>query len=136
MTAEDIRAVAYPVLRHRIFTNFNADAEGVDVDQVIEKILETVPEPSYGETAPSKGRTGRSAPPAPDARPATSASSALGEPGVSAPPTSGSTARRSSQPRAPRSPAALTRLPWSLHSKAQVALVPWHSRSLSQQGKG
>ncbi len=31
--------MAYPVLRHRIFTNFNADAEGIDVDQVIEKIL-------------------------------------------------------------------------------------------------
>ena len=39
VTADDIRAMAYPVLRHRIFTNFNADAEGVDVDQVIEKIL-------------------------------------------------------------------------------------------------
>jgi len=49
VTAEDIRKVAYPVLRHRIFTNFNADAEGVDVDQVIEKILEVVPEPTYGE---------------------------------------------------------------------------------------
>ncbi|MCR4411277.1 MAG: MoxR family ATPase, partial [Thermoguttaceae bacterium] len=49
VTADDIRAVAYPVLRHRIFTNFNADAEGVDVDQVIEKLLTTVPEPSYGE---------------------------------------------------------------------------------------
>ena len=42
-------AMAYPVLRHRIFTNFNADAEGMDVDQVIEKILQAVPEPSYGE---------------------------------------------------------------------------------------
>jgi MoxR-like ATPase len=52
--AEDIRAVAFPVLRHRIFTNFNADAEGVDVDQVIEKILETVPEPSYGEAVSGK----------------------------------------------------------------------------------
>jgi len=49
VTAEDIRTMAYPVLRHRIFTNFNADAEGIDVDQVIEKILATIPEPSYGE---------------------------------------------------------------------------------------
>ena len=47
--AEDVRQMAYPVLRHRIFTNFNADAEGVDVDQVIERILQTVSEPSYGE---------------------------------------------------------------------------------------
>jgi MoxR-like ATPase len=49
VSADDIRTMAYPVLRHRIFTNFNADAEGIDVEQVIEKILQTVPEPSYGE---------------------------------------------------------------------------------------
>ena len=60
VAAEDIRTMAYPVLRHRIFTNFNADAEGIDVDQVIEKILQTVPEPTYGETiAVGKPRTDR-----------------------------------------------------------------------------
>ena len=37
------------MLRHRIFTNFNADAEGVDTDQIIDKLLKTVPEPTYGE---------------------------------------------------------------------------------------
>ena len=47
--AEDVRAIVFPVLRHRLFTNFNADAEGVDVNRIIEKILEVVPEPSYGE---------------------------------------------------------------------------------------
>ncbi len=52
--ADDVRAMAYPVLRHRIITNFNADAEGIDVDQVIEKILKTVQEPSYGETIAAK----------------------------------------------------------------------------------
>jgi MoxR-like ATPase len=52
--ADDIRAMAYPVLRHRIFTNFNADAEGIDVDQVIEKILATVAEPAYGEAVSTK----------------------------------------------------------------------------------
>jgi MoxR-like ATPase len=59
VAADDIRALAYPVLRHRIFTNFNADAEGVDVDQVIEKILQTVPEPTYGESVGAKGRGGK-----------------------------------------------------------------------------
>ncbi|MFI5459322.1 MAG: AAA family ATPase [Isosphaerales bacterium] len=56
VSASDIRAMARPVLRHRIFTNFNADAEGVDSDQVIEKLLKTVTEPSYGEhhAAPEK----------------------------------------------------------------------------------
>ncbi|HIQ21556.1 MAG TPA: MoxR family ATPase, partial [Planctomycetes bacterium] len=57
VTARDIRAMAAPVLRHRIFTNFNADAEGVDADQVIQKLLETVPEPSYGEAVPSQPRS-------------------------------------------------------------------------------
>jgi MoxR-like ATPase len=52
--AEDVRAMAFPVLRHRIITNFNADAEGIDVEQVIEKILKTIPEPSYGETIVEK----------------------------------------------------------------------------------
>ena len=56
VTAEDVRKVTYPVLRHRIFTNFNADAEGVDVDQVIEKILQTIPEPTYGEAIGGRGQ--------------------------------------------------------------------------------
>ena len=59
VSAEDIRAMAFPVLRHRLFTNFNADAEGVDVEQVIEKLLATVPEPSYGE--PTAGRVHKKA---------------------------------------------------------------------------
>jgi MoxR-like ATPase len=54
VSAEDIRTMAYPVLRHRLVTNFNADAEGVDVNQVIEKILATVPEPTYGEAVAAK----------------------------------------------------------------------------------
>jgi MoxR-like ATPase len=73
VSAEDIRTLAYPVLRHRLFTNFNADAEGVDVDQVIEKILQTVPEPSYGEpisAKPAKPAPSTAAkPPAPPATP-------------------------------------------------------------------
>ena len=63
VTAEDIRALAYPVLRHRIFTNFNADAEGIDVDRIIEKILETIPEPTYGEAIPARGRAAKAAAP-------------------------------------------------------------------------
>jgi MoxR-like ATPase len=47
--AADVRAMAKPVLRHRVFTNFNADAEGVDTDQIIERLVAAVPEPSYGE---------------------------------------------------------------------------------------
>jgi MoxR-like ATPase len=45
VACEDIRALAYAVLRHRILLNFNAEAEGITPDSVIEKILKTVPEP-------------------------------------------------------------------------------------------
>ena len=39
---DDIRAVAYPVLRHRIMTNFNAEAEGVKPDDIIRRLIETI----------------------------------------------------------------------------------------------
>jgi len=45
VAAEDVRAVAHPVMRHRLFTNFNADAEGVTPDEIIDMLLEAVPEP-------------------------------------------------------------------------------------------
>jgi MoxR-like ATPase len=61
VTAEDIRGLAYPVLRHRLITNFNADAEGVDVDQVIERILDTIPEPAYGDSVASYPKPQRGA---------------------------------------------------------------------------
>ena len=40
LAIEDLRAVALPALRHRIFLNFEADAAGVDADQVVTAILE------------------------------------------------------------------------------------------------
>ena len=40
---EDIQALAYPVLRHRILTNFTAASEGVTPDTVIKKLLEETP---------------------------------------------------------------------------------------------
>jgi MoxR-like ATPase len=44
VSCDDVRAVAKPVLRHRLFTNFNADAEGIGPDQVVEKLLGAVSE--------------------------------------------------------------------------------------------
>jgi len=44
----DIRALAHPVLRHRILLNFHAEAERVTTTQVIDRLLETVPEPGSG----------------------------------------------------------------------------------------
>ena len=43
VSSEDIRAVVHPVLRHRIITNFNAEAEGIKTDQIIDWLIEAVP---------------------------------------------------------------------------------------------
>ncbi len=40
---EDVRRVARPVLRHRIVTNFNAEADGITTDHVVDTLLEQVP---------------------------------------------------------------------------------------------
>jgi len=42
VTHDDIRALALPVFRHRILVNYKAEAEGVTVEKVIAKLLETV----------------------------------------------------------------------------------------------
>ncbi len=42
VSAEDIRAVAKPVLRHRLITSFGAEAEGINTDMVIDRLLEEV----------------------------------------------------------------------------------------------
>jgi MoxR-like ATPase len=43
VSGEDIRAVASPVLRHRIVTNFNAEAEGIKADQIVTHLAQTIP---------------------------------------------------------------------------------------------
>ena len=45
---DDIRALAKPVLRHRVLRNFHAEAEKIGSDQLIERLLEAVPEPASG----------------------------------------------------------------------------------------
>ena len=42
---EDIHAVAHDVLRHRIILSFEAEAEGITVDHVIDQLLQSVPLP-------------------------------------------------------------------------------------------
>jgi MoxR-like ATPase len=39
---EDVTSVALPVLRHRVLLNFQAEADGIDPDQVITRLLESV----------------------------------------------------------------------------------------------
>lgn len=45
VTPEDIQAIVYDVLRHRIILTFEAQAEGIDTDTVIGELLKTVPLP-------------------------------------------------------------------------------------------
>jgi len=43
VTPEHVRQMAHPVLRHRILTNFSAEADQVTADQIIDSMLETIP---------------------------------------------------------------------------------------------
>ena len=46
VSIEDIRAMAHPTMRHRILVNYRAEADGVSVETVIDKLLETVQPPA------------------------------------------------------------------------------------------
>ena len=48
VTTEDVRAVAMPVLAHRLVTNFNADSEGITPANIIERLLSDVPREEAG----------------------------------------------------------------------------------------
>jgi MoxR-like ATPase len=54
VTTDDIKAVAYPVLRHRIVTTFHADAEGVTTDNIIGRLLQAIPLPQEEAAAKVK----------------------------------------------------------------------------------
>ena len=40
---EDIVAVTLPVLRHRVLVNFQAEADGIDADEIVRQLLTHVP---------------------------------------------------------------------------------------------
>jgi len=48
VSIKDIRALAKPILRHRIVTNFYAEAERISPDVIVDRLLETVPVPRSG----------------------------------------------------------------------------------------
>jgi MoxR-like ATPase len=48
VSLEDIQTLAYPVFRHRILTNFHAESEGIRSEDIIKRLLETVPPPKSG----------------------------------------------------------------------------------------
>ena len=53
VSCRDVKSAALPVMRHRIFTNFNADSEGVSTVEIVEKLLEAVPEPGEKDYSPA-----------------------------------------------------------------------------------
>jgi MoxR-like ATPase len=42
VTDEDVKSLAIPVLRHRIVTNYSAEAEGIDVAGVIKRLVDAI----------------------------------------------------------------------------------------------
>ncbi len=51
IAVDDIRRVAIPVLRHRLSTNFQAQADGMTTEKIIEKLLKDIPEPEVPKFA-------------------------------------------------------------------------------------
>ena len=48
VSIEDVQALAYPVMRHRILTNFHAESQKVTTEEIIRRLLEKVPVPKSG----------------------------------------------------------------------------------------
>jgi MoxR-like ATPase len=48
VSIKDIQALAKPILRHRIMTNFYADSERITSDVIVDRLIETVPPPRSG----------------------------------------------------------------------------------------
>jgi len=48
VSIKDIQALAKPILRHRVMTNFYAESERINSDAIVERLLETVPVPTSG----------------------------------------------------------------------------------------
>ncbi len=52
---DDIRRVAIPILRHRLAANFQAQADGMTTERILERLMKEVPEPAipkYAQEAP------------------------------------------------------------------------------------
>jgi MoxR-like ATPase len=45
VTLDDLQTLAYPTLRHRILLNYRAEAEGVNVEHVVKRLLEAIKAP-------------------------------------------------------------------------------------------
>jgi MoxR-like ATPase len=63
VSCEDIREVAIPVLRHRIITNFNAEAEGVKPEDIVRRLADIIPRDPNEEQLARARVAGAAAPP-------------------------------------------------------------------------
>lgn len=43
VSTDDVAAVASPILRHRLIRNFTAQSEGVEIEDVIQRLLKAIP---------------------------------------------------------------------------------------------
>jgi MoxR-like ATPase len=50
VSLEDVQSLAYPVMRHRILTNFHAESQRITTEEIIRRLLEAVPVPKSGLT--------------------------------------------------------------------------------------
>ena len=46
VTAEDLQTLALPILRHRVLPNYYAESDGITIDQILSKMLESLAVPS------------------------------------------------------------------------------------------
>ncbi|WP_353190816.1 MoxR family ATPase [Pandoraea pnomenusa] len=46
VTPDDVRAVVHPVLRHRLVLSYDANADGIDADRVVDRLVDTTPVPA------------------------------------------------------------------------------------------
>jgi MoxR-like ATPase len=58
VSCEDVRAVAPPVLRHRIITNFNAEAEGIKPDDIVRRLIDRIPRDPNEQAAVGAAQAG------------------------------------------------------------------------------
>ncbi len=62
VSTDDLRQVALPVLRHRIVTNFNAEAEGIKSDTIVQKLIDFIPRQQYEDLDKTSARMLKDAP--------------------------------------------------------------------------
>jgi MoxR-like ATPase len=65
VSVDDVRRIAVPVLRHRISTNFQAQAEGLGTDDLIRRLLNEIPEPEIPKFVSAATQKAPTPPPPP-----------------------------------------------------------------------